>query len=335
MIPVFYGKTEYVPYNEIVDRIKSFQNHSVIGKDQSEEYDMYMIELGDRENPTIFITASLHGTEWQSTIYTMDFLEQLEKNTFPDNEFRDYLIDNFHIACIPVVNPWGYNETTEHAITLGRRNSRGVDINRDFYDFTEKESQNTREQMLRFKPFAYLDSHLIRTSSDRSQLLIVGNGQPETNYLKEIWSNLLKIHSGYDVLQWEGYENLTKGLSRRFMRDQQNDYTPYTLSYITEITRPVNETRGFVAPLTDYEIYNFGMVNIFLFLKTSIQYFKEHNYSLVDHVISPTKSTVVKRNMDGIAYSIVENDSISTIETTFVRDELGIVQSLNRQELEE
>jgi len=200
----FIGTVEYERYSEVIERIKKFDNHYTIGKDQSGEFDMYVIRLGNKTKPTLLITAGMHGTEWQGTQYSLIFMEQLRDNLFPDISFRDFLLSNFQIIYIPVMNPWGYDRTTPHepkSRNRGRRNSNDVDLNSDFKSFTQAESINTKKVMDEFKPFAYLDLHLQThdMGGNEDNNIIVGNGQYETDYVKEEWIDSLENYTGQSV----------------------------------------------------------------------------------------------------------------------------------------
>src|SRR5699024_1068015 len=114
------------------------------------------------------------------------------------------------------------------------------------------------------------------------------------------WAESWESYSGYEVERWKGYQSLNKGLSRRFVRDQPSDYTPHTLSYITEMGRPVEETEGFHRPLTDREIFKFGMASIYLFFKTSLEYFNKYNKSFE----SVVNRTMYVRDLEGKEYML-------------------------------
>src|SRR5699024_9234893 len=113
-------------YDEIKDKIKNtFKNYRIIGKDHSGNYDLFLVELGNITKPKIMIVASMHGTEWQGTQYSMSILDMLENDNYPDKEFRDTLMENYHILYIPVVNPWGWDHITSplaEASDVGRYN---------------------------------------------------------------------------------------------------------------------------------------------------------------------------------------------------------------------
>src|SRR5690606_18785148 len=102
------------------------------------------------------------------------------------------------------------------------------------------ESQNVKVVMDTYKPFAFLDVHLQTHDmpNNEGNHLILGNGQGATNDVKLEFLQSWENYTGYKVTNWAGYTNLSSGLARRYMRDQSNPHTPYTLSYITEIIRP-------------------------------------------------------------------------------------------------
>lgn len=308
----FTGTVKYQNYNQIVNRVKKFEDYRIIGRDSSDSYNMYLIEMGTKGKPAMLITAGMHGPEWAGTQYSLKFFEDIRDNTFPDRQFRNFLLSNFHILYIPMVNPWGIDRTTPYAQVLGRNNPNGVDLNRDFFEFTQRESRNVKEIMDRYKPFAYLDIHLIRSEDE---LIIVGNGQGATNDVRDLWAESWESYLGKTVTRWAGFVNLQKGLARRYMRDLDNDYTPYTLSYITEIARPTQEDRGFIAPLTDEEIYRIGVSSMYLFFKTSIDYFSRYN-SISDDIpdeipnrnqLKPSSVSVVIKNNKLANEAFLEN----------------------------
>lgn len=325
----FVGAVEYTPYSQIVERFEAFEQHSIIGKDATNKYDLYLIELGDPKKPTLMITSVVHGSEWQSVSYSLAFMEQLNNDTFPDQELRNLLLSNFHIPYIPIVNPWGYEETTKYARTKGRLNSTGTNLNRDFGEFKDPETRAVRDVMLEFKPFAFVDLHLIRGRNVEKYLMLESYND-RTSYIRDNWLNSLQKYSGFETGRWLKGEGVD-GLATKYMNEQSNEYTPYTLSYIVEIARPVEEKTGFIAPLTDEEIYKFGMANLYLFFKTSIDYYLKYNGHIVSQIDSPIGTTSIIRDVNGITQSIREIKGKKAIEMTFTRDKESIVQKIIRK----
>lgn len=78
--------------------------------------------------------------------------------------------------------------------------------------------------------------------------LIIGNGQYETDKNRNLFAESLELYANQPVIKWDGFNQLQRGLSRRYMRDKSNSHTPYTLSYITEIVRPMQRSSGLDAP---------------------------------------------------------------------------------------
>jgi hypothetical protein len=272
----------YQNYQHLTERILNFDKVTKIGKDQSGKYNMYMIELGNEDKPTLLVIAGMHGSEWQGTMYSMQFMEELRDDTFPDKDLRNKLLNDYHIAYIPVVNPWGYDHTTLYKLEAGRYNSRGVDLNRDFDKFSQAESRNVKRVMKRLKPFAFLDIHMMQShyNGNRGNHIIIGNGQPQTNKIASTIVHSLSKYANQPVTRWDPPPKkhpLNEGLARTYMRDQSNPYTPYTLSYIIELTKPVWRKNGLDMPLTNPKIMKYGMAGMYLFFLTSTKYYEEHH----------------------------------------------------------
>lgn len=280
----FTGKVTYQNYPFVVSRIKQFSSNEIIGKDESGSYNMYAIKLGTVGKPVIMITASIHGSEWQGAQYTLAMLEMLRDNTFPDVEFRNYLLKNYYIVCIPVLNPYGYNNVTniyDQFNNDARRNSNDVDLNRNFNvgNKSEQETKNMIKVVKKYKPFAYLDVHLYQGDyiEPNATPLILGHGQEETDYVRDIFADSWKDYTGRDVRKWKPVNDSSSGLSRAYVARQSNPYTPFTLSYIAEMPRPADIDGERVAPLTDEEIYNYGIASIYFFFKTSVDYLENQS----------------------------------------------------------
>lgn len=274
----FKGTVEYQNYKTVVERIEKFDRFYKIGKDQSGTYDMYLIELGNASKPCIFITGSMHGTEWHGTQYSLKFFEDLRDNTFPDIDFRNFVLNNFCIAYIPMLNPYGMDRVTDEYVQFNnnaRYNVNGVELNYDFYYLTQQESKNVAEQIRKYKPFAYLDMHMFQPdySVGYGSKFILANGQRETDNVRDLWRDSFENYAGEKMTVWTNTLTPDSGLARAYVARQTNPYTPHTLSYITEFVRPAYIDGEFIEPLTKAEIFKYGTASLYLFFKTSIQYF--------------------------------------------------------------
>src|SRR5699024_2764378 len=297
----FNGDFEYQSYDEIVERIKGFEKYHIFGQDASGDYDMYAIELGNPGKPVIMLHAGIHGSEWQPTQYTFYFMEQLRDNTFPDTNFRDFLLNNFCVVFIPLVNPYGTDHVIDHmdGIYLSyyndpdapniRSNYNGQDLNKDYFEFTQPESQNVKDLIDKYKPFSVVDMHMYQPDYGVSygRNSVVANGmQPSKDYRDDTepyvvdWKESLENYIGEEITRWTNVLGDNSSLARVYFARTENPWTPHTLGYITEIVRPAYRPRDgektLVRPLTDKQIYKYGMAHVYLFLKTSVQYYVEN-----------------------------------------------------------
>src|SRR5699024_8074182 len=127
------------------------------------------------------------------------------------------------------------------------------------------------------KPFAFLDTHLIIA---RDSSLIVGNGQVETTHIRDTFASVWSDYTGELVTRWEPTkEDSVGGLSRTYVAYSNNPYTEHTLSYITEIGRDADNTPSVN---TNEDIYNYGMASLYIFFKTSINYYNSENNIIDD-----------------------------------------------------
>lgn len=75
----------YKSYSTIVNEVINFNgNHKVIGRDESNSYNLYTFYLGNSNKPKIYLMAGMHGSEWQGPIILMRFMTQLRDRTYPD-----------------------------------------------------------------------------------------------------------------------------------------------------------------------------------------------------------------------------------------------------------
>lgn len=240
-------------------RISGFNDRvTVIGMDQSNVYNMYKIELGDPTKPNIMVMACMHGTEWESALYTMDFMEQLRDNTFPDKQFRSELLTNFNVVVVPIANPYGYG-------LQERYTSSGVEMNNDFGVGATKETVNIMQVMADHQPFSFMDCHLFTTSSTDN--LILGYGTYNSEFINKDLADEWSLSVGGEVVErWKKYTNSIQGLARIYMGNQTNPHTPQTLSFINEIRRD-----GYFSLEKINEI---GFNILYLYFKKSMEYFK-------------------------------------------------------------
>lgn len=258
----FKTPLNYVSYAEMLTRIRNF-DYSIIGKDASGNYNMYNVELGDRSNPTIYIVASLHGAEWHGSIFALRLMEELRDRTFADRQFAEHLLSSFHLVLVPIGNPWGYARKA-------RRNFNNVDLNRDFYNHSQPETQAIVQNSKELEPFACLDLHLMQPSFNTHDL-IYGVGSNSHWLILQKMANDLELYMGDPCRRWRPSSSSNSGLLRSFWARLNNPHTNDTISFISEITREKDGDYHY----TNSEIMKAGMAQIYIFLKRVTRYFEQ------------------------------------------------------------
>lgn len=362
----FNGSVSFKDYETVKRECRQFETYETIGLDQSGQYEMFMYSLGNSSKPCILICSSIHPPEWQGMYTTLELMKQLKNDTFPDKELRNRLLSDFYIVHVPLVNPYGLNRVLLNKYGIyesggeGRRNINGVDLNRDFYNFNEQESRNIRALGNRLKPFAVVDQHAYQpdySSANGKNSVVTGGQQSWGDYHKvtrpitDEWVRSFENYVGESIVSWTNMLSETSGLLRGHFARQSNPFTPYTLSYITEIVRPTYRNRNgvdtLVRRLTDSQMYSYSMAHNYLFLKTSINYYDEYgddngggggeipnNEGLVYKIEMPQKTINIVRDSDGVVQSTLEvykeGYNHPNIKTTLTRDSVGNLIKFNR-----
>ena len=97
-----------------------------IGKDESGMYDMWEYDFCPTNyNRTILLSSGMHTYELAASFGLANFISHLYTDT--GNNAFDYIRNNVRIKVIPVVNPWGFNQSPKRY-----GNVNGVNLNRNF-----------------------------------------------------------------------------------------------------------------------------------------------------------------------------------------------------------
>lgn len=253
----------YVPYSDFEQRILSFPGtvEANIGKDDSGQYDIHGISLGDPGKPAIMMQGAIHGDEWHTAHFVMQFMELLASNTFPDRLFRSKLLAEYHLYAIPCLNPWGYENNT-------RLNANGVNCNRDYGFWQSSETRTSRDKHRELKPLAFLDMHMYpleHLSGPPSTIMIAEGGNRQAINRKMAYS--FHLATGEDYTLWG--RSSDEGHSRNWSAEQESRFAPYTLSVLTEIAMS-KANPGTVLPFKTKMWY--GLLQIYFFLLYAIDY---------------------------------------------------------------
>ena len=137
-------------YSELATDYPNYVKKTLLGKDQSNTYDIYKYEFipermtieagasrmysdadepnavlgGNVSMPKIYLQSGIHPVEYPCSRALLNFLMHL-CNDWESDKYLEYIRWNVHLVVIPMLNPWGYVNST-------RYNSRHVDINRNY-----------------------------------------------------------------------------------------------------------------------------------------------------------------------------------------------------------
>lgn len=128
-------------YDSLVSSYSGNITKTLLGKDESNTYDIFKYEFNPKINPTggvqngisyninmlptIIIVAGTHGEEKPIQLALANMMSAIY-DEWQDDEVLQHLRMCYRFVIIPCVNPWGLENNT-------RGNSNGVDINRNSY----------------------------------------------------------------------------------------------------------------------------------------------------------------------------------------------------------
>lgn len=142
-----------------------------IGLSQDGEHMLYGYSI-NLDKPTYWIDANIHGSEWHSCFYTLDFIVDIWGDKHFDKRLSEKLRNTLGVYYIPSVNPWGYDN-------VSYTQSRGVNLARNFDNLwhlapekppkdpnckgdsplSEKETQLITQKFNEIKPYIALNCH--------------------------------------------------------------------------------------------------------------------------------------------------------------------------------
>jgi len=131
---------------------------------------IYYCRIGNGSRTGI-ILGGLHGNEPQGTLVCLALLSRL-------SSLSDEL--EYTLVVVPLCNPDGAilfqdpQSQAQNNPSFGRYNADGVDLNRDFYDFTQPETQSIKRLLDIFRPSLLIDIHECRGNSP---ILIFGTNE--------------------------------------------------------------------------------------------------------------------------------------------------------------
>lgn len=141
------NKIDYPSYSQIEKKLKditqrypSIMTLFSIGK-TIEGRELWVVKISDNPNadelePEFKYIANMHGNEIVGRELMVKLIEDIGKSYTENNNQTKFLVQNTEIFIMPSLNPDGAEKKQ-------RGNSRFVDLNRNFPDFSTSDNQNT------------------------------------------------------------------------------------------------------------------------------------------------------------------------------------------------
>lgn len=177
---------------------------------------------------TILINSGTHGAEKGSIYGTLKFFEMMFND---ENDVLCSIKSNFIFKVIPILNPYGYNNTV-------RTNARGVDINRNFGYLWDKNTDANKGS----SPYSELETQICRDwlSANANALCYIdyhntGDYTPTISYIATPNTDVQDI-----------YSNVIRKCSEKWIkRYQWADRDGYILGWVTNDKIPCTINEGY------------------------------------------------------------------------------------------
>ncbi|HBS03504.1 MAG TPA: hypothetical protein DEA96_00970 [Leptospiraceae bacterium] len=134
--------------NEILERILNHlaRQHPTLAQrvrigTSVQDRPIYALRISRNYSPakkSLMFNSGHHGMEVLSIDYSLDVAcLLLNESCYPHSiymptDLRDYILNNFVVWIIPMVNPDGLHRFWNHSGYMGRKNANGVDLNRNY-----------------------------------------------------------------------------------------------------------------------------------------------------------------------------------------------------------
>lgn len=133
-------------YEPVRQRHPGYITRSVIGKDATGQYDMYgYIYEPKGYEITMFLTGGMHANE-ETGYFALAKIMQLIADATPEDPLLYTLRQKVRFVVVPLINVWGVSQSHDGMGGIPREriryNGNKVDLNRDFGDLSQTESQN-------------------------------------------------------------------------------------------------------------------------------------------------------------------------------------------------
>jgi len=205
-------------YEELRTFDPTYITRTVLGKDQSDTYNIYKYVFQPKHyTKTMIFSAGTHGNEYTTFFALWRFMHHVTHD-WKDHPQLAYIRRNVRIIVLPMINPWGFANNK-------RQNKNLVDLNRNtdylwtyltatssqvggtYYKgtapFSEKESQYVRDVLIQYQEaLAYQDLHCI-VSNDAEHIAYTSRYLP---IYQDVFDDVIDM-------RWQAGDKLVRGTS--------------------------------------------------------------------------------------------------------------------------
>lgn len=231
-----------------------------IGLTQDGQFMMYAYYI-NLDKPTFWLDSNMHGSEWWTCYYCLDFIEKVWGDTYFDKQVSKAIRENLGMYYIPSMNPWGYENNKYYQ-------SRGVNLNRNFDNGlwanyggdaqwqgnnykgeapnSEQETKNIIAAFNRIKPYVAINCH---TTTGSGNGIDMNTKYPQYKILsRDIFNSMRLTYPEAGALEWNG----------QFSPSAQSWYGMQTSKEDTNVIASILEHQS------DTEKYNIGLTLLFI-----------------------------------------------------------------------
>lgn len=255
----------------MVIRINSYAEKGAtvndLGASSDPTKNMFSIDYRQIDKPTIMLTACIHGSEWESTYWTLQFLDYIidpEIAPLDTQKYFNLLKENYGFFVLPVINPSGF----EHSRRAG---VDSVDYNREFENDSYAEVRSVKESISAVKPLVNIDNHTSGLAYDA-----VGYGG-YGNDIRVMMENVIKNSNfvmSLERINWYPSSVQTdKAIGRGYISDQDSIRDTKILSILLEGIAAYDRTESVIQEKLDFGLNAILITCLYAdrYLKSKIQ----------------------------------------------------------------
>lgn len=280
----FYGNdyTKHSTYQGLVDEFIQLDcEKEELGVGSDGELHLYGLKYGDTENkPVIFIDANCHGSEWQASHFTLDFLNRIINRDYPNKPLVDAIADTFAFYIIPSTNPWGY-ENSKYT------NFNGVNLNRNMDHRGKWESAPTGEETVNYKgsaPFSEEESKIVRDKFNSLKPFVGINVHTTTGAKSGIDTD--RGYRVYRPLLLDAYRSCDISVAKHLTGSQEwsvagsPTFSGFYGSKMSKEGLPCIPT--ILEAQADQNLFNYGLTSLFVLAIYAYHFYKTGVSQIVD-----------------------------------------------------